>query len=73
MTVKEALDNYSLNTFQPSKGDNINRVCWQIYQSFDEKLIAILMKINVRFDWDYIKPGVDIKYLPIDVCNRIEL
>lgn len=73
MTVKEALDNYSLSTFYPSKGDNINRVCWQIYQSLDEKLIAILIEINVRFDWDYLKPGAEIKYLPIDVCNKIDL
>jgi len=73
MTVKEALDNYSLSTFYPSKGDNINRVCWQIYQSLDEKLIAILIEINVRFDWDYMKPGAEIKYLPIDVCNKIDL
>lgn len=73
MTVKEALDNYSLSTFYPSKGDNINRVCWQIYQSLDEKLIAILIEINVRFDWDYLKPGAEIKYLPIDVCNKINI
>lgn len=73
MTVKEALDNYSLSTFYPSKGDNINRVCWQIYQSLDEKLIAILIEINVRFDWDYLKPGAEIKYLPIDVCNKIDI
>lgn len=73
MTVKEALDNYSLSIFYPSKGDNINRVCWQIYQSLDEKLIAILIEINVRFDWDYLKPGAEIKYLPIDVCNKIDI
>jgi hypothetical protein len=73
MTVKEAMDNYSTDVFQPSKGDNINRVCWQLYQSLDEKLIAILMQINIRYDWDYLKPGAEIKYLPKDVCEQITI
>ena len=73
MTVKEALDNYSTDVFQTSKGDNINRVCWQLYKSLDEKLISILMQINVRYDWDYLKPGSEIKYLSKDVCEQITI
>lgn len=73
MSISEALDNYDLQTFRPSIGDNINRVVWQIYSSLDSKYIRILQAINVRYDWDFIKPGVEIKYLSKDVCDMIEL
>lgn len=73
MTVQEALNQFNTRTFRTSIGDNINRVCFQIYKTLDEKLIAILTEINVRLDWNYIEPGAEIRYFDIDIMNRIDL
>ena len=72
MSLDEALDNYSLYEFRPSIGDNINRVCYQIYKSLDPHLIRILTTVNVRYDWDYLKPNAVIKYFSREICDSIQ-
>ncbi len=73
MSIDEALDNYSLLSEPVSVGDNLNRICWRLYRSLDSKYIQILVSINVRFDWEYIKPGDNIQYFNKEVCDSIEL
>lgn len=73
MSLSEALDNYSLKGEPTSIGDNLNRICWRLYKSLDSKYLTILTKINVRYDWDYIKPGSVIKYFNKEVCDLIEI
>ena len=73
MTVREAYNSYSPSKFVTSIGDNINRVCYQIYQSLDTKYIQILTELNIRVDWDYIKPGAEILYFNKWVCDQIDL
>lgn len=73
MTIKEALNQYSTNDIQTTLGDNIVTVCWRLYGSLSEHNQAVLMALNIRYDWDRIAPASLIRYFPEYVNNLIEI
>lgn len=73
MTIEEAKEQFSLQTVETSKNDNIMRVCWRLYKSFDQKYRIILLRLNNRYDWDNIKPGSVIYYFSKSVADNIKL
>lgn len=72
MTLSEALQRNKVRTLEASNGDNINRICYRLYESLSPVLIHNLMMMNKRYDWELLKPGAGIQYLPKEVMLVIE-
>ena len=71
MTIEEARQTFPLMKIKASKGDNLNRMTWRIYGSLEEKYSRTLTALNVRFDWNSIKPGDEIKFFTAEVVDMI--
>lgn len=72
MTVEEAKTKYNSGKFYASDGDNLNRICWQLYGNLNPQNIYALTKINIRYDWDNVKPGDAIIFFPEAVMKSIQ-
>ena len=71
MTLQEATALYGTRTYLSSKGDNINTIRRQIYNSDNSIYDLILLRLNSIISWDYLEPGTQINYLPESVCSQV--
>lgn len=71
MTVEEALVLYGTRQYTTSPGDNLKSIARRIYESDGDIYPFILKTLNIRFDWDNVKPNSVILYLPKEICSEI--
>ena len=71
MTIKEAEYKIGVLTTTASVDDSISRLVRRIYNSDDDIYYKVLKTLNQRFDWFNIKPGAEIKYLPLNAISKI--
>lgn len=71
MTVREAEYQYGVKQMVTSAGDNILSLVERLYGSRDDVYFLVLRKLNQRYDWDNIKTGSLIKFLPKNICDEV--
>lgn len=71
MTIAEAVYKYGLSEYKPSKGDDLIKVCRQLYKSDNEIYRNILKTVNCRFDWSDLEP-TSLKFLRKEVADQID-
>lgn len=70
MSLEELISVNLIKEFTVSEGMNLLQVSRLIYNSDAGRYHSILKRLNNRFDWSKLKPGIRIKYIEKTVIDR---
>lgn len=63
MTYRELSEQKKYSIYLTNVGDNLQKVSYSLYDKANKNTIRALIALNNRYDWDYLPPGLEIKYL----------
>lgn len=72
MTYEETADKIIYKKYTTTCGDNIVIVSRKLFSSDDDVYKKALRAMNKRVDWNELRINDTIRYIPKEVCDKID-